>query len=219
MIILTIVVPIYNSEKTLIKCLNSIPKRNDIELICCDDCSEDSSWSLLTNWKDHNIHNFNNIIINKNDTNLGVGKTKRHMYDIAKGKYIITIDSDDYVITKNYSDAIDQLYKNYKDNELLVIDFRKNDNKTYVSNIATATWRYFIKSRYMYNNNLHIHETRRAEDWFMLEDAKKLVKNKQPVFKRLGILAYHYNSPREGSLEWEHNKERLYGKQTIKIKS
>ena len=206
MVKLTIVIPIYNSENTLFKCLDSIPKRKDIELICCDDCSTDTSWNILSNWTNNNRDKFNNIIIYKNEENIGVGKTKKSMYLKASGEYIITIDSDDFVLKEAYSRAIDELYKPHKDNEMLVLDFCKNDgirNNNY--NTACASWRYFIKLKYLKDNYLMIHETRHAEDLHMLEEAKKL--KTPPVKVPLHIFAYHYNNPRVGSLRYNWLKE------------
>ena len=40
---LSIIIPVYNQEELVIKCLNSIPKRKDVELIITDDCSTDKS--------------------------------------------------------------------------------------------------------------------------------------------------------------------------------
>lgn len=205
-IILTIVIPIYNVQDTLIRCLDSIPKRSDIELICCDDFSNDNSWIILNKWYCTNVNSFGNFILMRNESNMGVGYTKNIMYKKASGKYISTIDSDDYVYTDEYSTIIDKLYEKHDDNEILILDHDDNSGSICRSMSCNATWRYFIQLKYLRDNNIEINSAyRRAEDWFMMRDVEKL----KPKFTRLCIHAYHYNYPRKGSISWnwEHLKK------------
>lgn len=205
-IILTIVVPVYNVQDTLVRCLDSIPKRSDIELICCDDFSNDNSWIILNKWYHANVNKFGNFILMRNESNMGVGYTKNLMYKKASGKYISTIDSDDYVYTDNYSIIIDKLYERHDNDEILILDHDDNSGSICMSMSCNATWRYFIQLKYLRDNNIEINPTyRRAEDWFMMRDVEKL----NPKFTRLDIHAYHYNYPRKGSISWnwEHLKK------------
>ena len=201
---LSIIIPVYNQEELVIRCLNSIPKRKDVELIITDDCSTDKSKKNIIDWINTNQY-FGAIHFKYNDINMGVGYTKSKMYDIATGEYITTIDSDDYVFTDKYSKIIDELYKNHTDNEILILDHEDNNGNITRSNSCNATWRYFIKLKYLRDNNLKINPIyRRAEDWFLMREVEKL----KPKFTRLGILAYHYNYPREGSLSWNWDHYR-----------
>ena len=99
--LLSLIIPVYNSEKYIIKCLNSIiPYMNDnTELIIIDDCSKDDSLKLLNNYITKSKNK--NITLLKNKSNIGAGLSRNEGLKIATGKYIGFIDSDDYV-DKNY---------------------------------------------------------------------------------------------------------------------
>lgn len=89
---LSIIVPIYNSEKYLKKCIDSILKieRKDIEIILINDGSTDNSLNIIKNYIDERI-----IVINK--INEGQGVARNIGVEMARGKYISFIDSDDYI--------------------------------------------------------------------------------------------------------------------------
>ena len=99
--LLSLIIPVYNSEKYIIKCLNSIiPYMNDnTELIIIDDCSKDDSLKLINNYITKSKNK--NIALLKNKSNIGAGLSRNKGLKIATGKYIGFIDSDDYV-DKNY---------------------------------------------------------------------------------------------------------------------
>lgn len=91
---ITIIVPVYNSEQYLSMCLNSIITQtyNNIEIICVDDGSTDNSIKILQEYaaNDHRIK----IIHNKNG---GVSVARNSGLDIAKGEYVLFVDSDDWI--------------------------------------------------------------------------------------------------------------------------
>ena len=95
--LLSLIIPVYNSEKYIIKCLNSIiPYMNDnTELIIIDDCSKDDSLKLINNCITKSKNK--NITLLKNKSNIGAGLSRNEGLKIAAGKYIGFIDSDDYV--------------------------------------------------------------------------------------------------------------------------
>ena len=72
-ILLSIIIPVYNSEKYLQTCLDSISiKNNKIEIIFIDDASNKKLTKKIINLE----KNKNNIILIKNNTNIGVGNTR-----------------------------------------------------------------------------------------------------------------------------------------------
>ena len=99
----SIVVPVYNVEKYLDECIESIINQslNDIEIICVNDGSTDSSLEILNNYaqKDKRI-----IVINK--SNSGYGNTMNIGINAAKGEYIGIIESDDFADTKMFENYI-----------------------------------------------------------------------------------------------------------------
>lgn len=193
---LTIVVPVYNSEPWIINALESIPKRPDIEIIIIDDCSTDRSYELCKEWA-----NTHKCILLHNDENMGVGYNKNLTYSMAKGEYIATLDSDDWLNTRDYSAAVDTLYKT--DYDRIIFPMEYNDGHISDGTVRTGTCAQFIKKKFLTDNGLNFDpKYRRAEDWFLKEEYMKIPHR---AVRISGIIPYHYNSPREGSLTWNWN--------------
>jgi len=93
--LLTIAVAVYNTEKYLRECLDSVVDQTyrNLEIICVNDCSTDNSLEILEEYatKDKRIK----IIIN--EKNLGLGVTRNVGMEAAHGEYILFIDSDDWL--------------------------------------------------------------------------------------------------------------------------
>lgn len=93
--LVSIIIPVYNAEKYLKKCLNSIFNQSykKIEVICINDGSSDRSLDILEEYK--NIFKENLII--KTIKNSGQANARNLGMDIAKGEFIMFVDSDDYI--------------------------------------------------------------------------------------------------------------------------
>lgn len=91
---LSVIIPVYNSENYLVKCLNSIIYQTlkDIEIIIVNDGSTDNSQSIIDNFKSNDSR-----IISIEQTNGGLGAARNSGIEIASGDYIAFIDSDDYI--------------------------------------------------------------------------------------------------------------------------
>ncbi|MBO5359169.1 MAG: glycosyltransferase family 2 protein [Clostridia bacterium] len=91
---ISVIVPVYNVEKYLKKCINSILKQSfiDFELILVDDGSPDKSGEICDNYaaKDNRIK-----VIHKQ--NGGVSAARNDGIRAASGEYIMFVDSDDYI--------------------------------------------------------------------------------------------------------------------------
>lgn len=100
------IVPVYNAESTLERCVESIEygKQKDIEIILSDDCSTDGSWKVCQEMQ----RRFNNIVCLRNTENKGVSYTRNQALNIARGKYILFVDSDDWVCV-DYADSLKKL--------------------------------------------------------------------------------------------------------------
>ena len=92
--LVSVLIPVYNVEKYLERCLDSILKQTltKIEIICVNDGSTDNSLSILKEYqkKDSRI-----IIVNKE--NGGLPSARNAGLDRAEGKYVGFVDSDDYI--------------------------------------------------------------------------------------------------------------------------
>ena len=91
---LSFVIPIYNMENYLPKCLDSILSQaeNSCELILVDDGSKDHSGAICDDYRDR----YPNIkVVHK--ANGGLGSARNAGMDVAEGEYIAFVDSDDYI--------------------------------------------------------------------------------------------------------------------------
>ncbi len=122
---ISIIVPVYNVEKYLEQCLDSLINQSmeDIEIICINDGSTDNSLELLKklSLKDDRIKVFT-------QENSGLSATRNKGIDLAKGEYILFLDSDDWfeldtckVVYENAqkfdSDLVIFLLKNYDESD------------------------------------------------------------------------------------------------------
>jgi len=90
----TILVAAYNSEKYIRDCLDSLKNQSlsNIQIICIDDCSEDSTWDIMQEY----AANDNRFLLIRNTENLGPSKSRNKGIDVATGEYICFLDSDDW---------------------------------------------------------------------------------------------------------------------------
>lgn len=96
--LITIIVPIYEAEKYLNKCIESLVNQTytNIEIILVNDGSPDSCSSICEKWK-----RIDDRIVVLNKENGGQSDARNAGMKIAKGEYFIFVDSDDYV-SKDY---------------------------------------------------------------------------------------------------------------------
>ena len=95
---ISVIVPIYNSEKYLRKCLMSILNQTykDIQLICVDDGSQDGSRNII-----HTLMKTYKNIDYLYEDNSGPSSARNKGLSLAKGKYVMFVDSDDYITDVN----------------------------------------------------------------------------------------------------------------------
>jgi len=91
---ISVILAAYNGEKTLERTIKSVLNQTykDLELLAVDDCSKDSTYSLLCSFseKDSRVHIF------RNQKNMGVAQSRNRGIVVSNGEYIAFIDADDY---------------------------------------------------------------------------------------------------------------------------
>ena len=91
--VVSIIVPVYNAEKTITRCLDALQKQTytNIEIICVDDGSKDESWNILQEYaaKDKRFLVFT-------QKNSGPAKTRHFALSKSSGEYIMFCDADDW---------------------------------------------------------------------------------------------------------------------------
>lgn len=118
--LISIIIPIFNSEKTLERCVNSALNQSykNVEIILINDGSEDKTHEICDMYC-----NKDSRIVYVRQENKGQGKTRNEGLNKAHGKFITFLDSDDELPL----DAIKQLYK-YSKFDLSIGGFEKIDN-------------------------------------------------------------------------------------------
>lgn len=141
----SIIVPVYNAEKYLNKCLDSLVNQTlkEIEIICVNDASTDGSLNILKGYaqKDSRL-----VVINQSKS--GLSKTRNEALKLAKGEYIGFVDSDDWIDLDFY----EKLYNAAKSNNVEIaaagiISSRSDKTKTLLKYKKTTVYK-TAKSKY-----------------------------------------------------------------------
>lgn len=114
MIKVSIIVPVYNTEKYLRKCLDSLVNQTlkEIEIIIINDKSPDNSGKIIMEYKNKYKEK---IKVIHNKTNKGIGYNRNMGVKNASGKYVVFVDSDDYLDKDNLEKMYDYSEKNKTD--------------------------------------------------------------------------------------------------------
>ena len=111
----SVIIPIYNVEKYLRKCLDSVIQQtySNLEIICIDDGSPDNCGAIIDEYaqKDKRV-----IVIHQK--NSGVSTARNRGLDIATGEYITFVDPDDWIEPHCYESAI-HVFQNDKTIDLV----------------------------------------------------------------------------------------------------
>jgi glycosyltransferase involved in cell wall biosynthesis len=126
---ISIIVPVYNTEKYLKKCIESILQQTfiDFELILIDDGSTDFSGIICDTYREHDERV--KVIHKKNG---GVAAARNTGLLIAKGGYISFIDSDDWIDCEFYSYILKYMNKNV-DIDICVSGMKREGHDNYTS--------------------------------------------------------------------------------------
>lgn len=121
----SVIIPVYNAEKTLRRCVDSLLDQHygDMELILVNDGSCDGSGAIC---EEYRVRNDCVVYIDK--PNGGVSTARNAGLDIATGKYVLFVDSDDYV-SDDYFRTLDTLAEGRQD-DLLMFSYTVTDGKT-----------------------------------------------------------------------------------------
>lgn len=216
MIRLSIIIPVYNSEKYLTKCLDSLLEQDipmhETEIIIINDGSTDKSAEIALLYK-KKIPNFELISIEK----TGVGSARNIGINHLKGNYLFFLDSDDYIRPNCLNNLLSVAEKNNLDllrfdyesvnEEGEIIPKRKNakfrrifnerivDGETFLTEYlgwACYSWSYLCSSKFIKGNSLHFNPSIYFEDveWLIktLLAAQKVLSVNQTVY-------YYLNRP------------------------
>ena len=116
---ISVIVPVYNAEKYLRKCLDSLifQTYGNLEIICVNDGSTDKSLDILNEYK---VSDSRIIVVDKE--NEGQSVARNIGLDIATGDYISFIDSDDWVFLTLYSEFAEYINHVKTDVDMYMFD-------------------------------------------------------------------------------------------------
>ena len=124
---ISVIIPVYNVEKYLRECLDSLLNQTfkDIEIICVNDGSTDGSLNILNEYasKDSRF-----IIINQN--NQGLSAARNNGLNVAKGDYVAFLDSDDYILNSDYFEKLYNACEKHNADIAVASIIRGNDKKS-----------------------------------------------------------------------------------------
>ena len=118
MVKISVILPVYNGSKYIKKSIESVLNQtfHDFELIIVNDGSCDNTLDIITSFNDKRIK-----IINQ--SNQGPGGARNNALKIAKGNYIMFLDSDDWYSTDALEIAYENAYKKNTDWDCPLINF------------------------------------------------------------------------------------------------
>lgn len=183
----TVIIPVFNQEELVIKALESIPIRDDIEIIVIDDGSTDKSQENISKW----VNDKNNVLFIINNENKGVAYSVNEGYDYAQGEYIVLLGSDDYFYTDKFEECMTKL----DGTDLVYFDVKVNNGDIWELNNESKT---VLCGSYKFMRKEFIGNTRCANKKTG-EDVPfyKELLSKKPTEKFTHIVVKHYNHPRE----------------------
>lgn len=171
---ITVVIPAYNAEQYIKKCLDSVfiqKSKLTYNVICVDNASTDSTFDILENYR-----KYDNLQVIHLDKNIGSYGARQKGMDNVDGKYLLFLDSDDYLDENAFSvleetlrkhgdlDAVLFQYSEFKNgtNEVYRIrdhfkyhDIVMSGEEAYVKNdIPTMPWNLIIKYEILKKNNI-----------------------------------------------------------------
>ncbi|WP_297277207.1 glycosyltransferase family 2 protein [uncultured Brachyspira sp.] len=198
MSLFSIIIPVYNTEKYISKCLDSLINQTfkDIEIIVVNDCSTDNSKQIIESYKEKDSR----IIYIENKVNSGPLVARKNGTLKSSSKYVTYIDSDDELELNTFEEVINIL----QDKEYDVIHFDMlavTDDKKQKKEIErySSTKLSVIDENYLFNEILlvNIASTICAKIFKreIMVEAFKYIKDKKCVFSEdmlQGVIAFYF---------------------------
>ncbi len=220
--LISIIVPIYNVEKYLIRCIESIINQTykTIEIILVDDGSTDNSSKICDEYK--NKDKRIKVIHKKNG---GLSSARNVGLDIAKGKYIGFVDSDDYISPNMYEMMYNNLIKTSGDIIICNFSYFKKEPPSFTTefnlkeytNIEAILELIKLKKRkiedYAWNKlyKKELFKNIRYPERFLYEDIgttyKLFNKSKKIVTIDCRLYAYYDNG---NSITYNNNTQKIF---------
>ena len=233
----SVIIPVYNVEKYIDRCLKSIISQNydDLEIIVIDNGSTDSSGSICDTYASE----YSNISVYHIE-NHGVGAARNFGLSKARGEFIYFVDSDDYLVGNLFADFADKLvseldlavfsYYNSFEEDLTEkqrteksLPFKGNYDKDgfikifkelFLSDMLYTVWNKIYRREFLLENNLSFEQYELGED---VRFNLNVYRNVNRIFLSQDSY-YVYVIGRKGSAMSSYNPKRIqYQLQELKM--
>ena len=191
---LSIIMPAYNSERFIRDAFNTIPYREDIEVIMINDGSTDRTKEIIEEIIEKNQSYFrNNLKLINHEENMGIGWSRRHGLEKATGEYIMFFDSDDTINIENFLQVLEMLdgsdivYYDLIQNDGVVLHLTPETKGIYPGAVK------FIKKSYI--DNFEYPTMKEYEDVYFNGELHSL----PHTDRYTNLVVVNYNFPREDS--------------------
>ncbi len=218
----SLIVPVYNVENYLDKCLNSIFLNNykDYEVIIVNDGSTDNSEKIINEY----VSKYSNIVYIK-QKNKGLSSARNAGVKKAKGDYILFIDSDDYIekdllntLNKNLTDSPDilryQLREIYDDRKVDCNEIGFDSLKGIKAFSKITKYKYIevavlyvYKTSFFKKNKFSFQEKIYHEDFALIP----IIISKADMVKSINYIGYNYVN-RKSSIMNDNDEEKIIKK-------
>ena len=181
----TVIIPVYNSEKYISKCLDSILNQSydDYEILIVNDGSKDNSKRIVDEYKGK----YPEKIIFYNQENKGVSITRNESIKKANGKYVMFVDNDDYLDSdyiEKYVNAIEEAdydiaiggYRRITEKNKILQQVKLKDEE-WSKLIVMAPWAKIYNKQFLIDNNITFLKNNLGEDVYFNLKAMFLCKN------------------------------------------
>jgi len=202
----SVIIPVYNVEKYIDRCLKSIISQNydDLEIIVIDNGSTDSSGIICDTYASE----YSNISVYHIE-NHGVGSARNFGLSKARGEFIYFVDSDDYLVGNLFAEKSLPFKGNYdKDG------FIKIFKELFLSDMLYTVWNKIYRREFLLENNLSFEQYELGED---VRFNLNVYRNVNRIFLSQDSY-YVYVIGRKGSAMSSYNPKRIqYQLQELKM--
>ena len=208
----TVIVPVYNVEKYLTKCLNSLLKQTyqNLEVILVNDGSTDNSRKICEGF----VAKYDNFVL-INTANHGQSVARNIGLKMANGSYIGFVDSDDYIDEDFYTELVKAIKKTnaaiactplttkQTDEDYQVISSESAICRIMGGDLGTVVWNKLFRAEILRNVSFPVGQVHEEIEF------NRLYLQKVHSLVVVQVNEYHYNKSREGNTNSRFEISRL----------
>lgn len=212
----SVIIPVYNSEKYIKKCLDSVLNQTykNIDIIVINDGSKDDSQKIINEYK----NKYSNIISIEQE-NIGVSKTRNKAIKIAKTKYVMFIDNDDFIdedyiekhlkiAEENDCDVVLSGYRRPTETGKIIKTLKLKDVE-WSKFMIFAPWAKIYRREYLINNNIEFLNNNIGEDVYFNLQAMLLTK-KIKIINYIGYNWFYNTKSVSNTIQKDIRKIQIY---------